>query len=261
MLYCGPITRAGHTEVHRDERDPDRRAVPVRPVLRGVPALARRPPVVLGLLRPRRVLGVARRRAPGRGGLRRRARRAGLAARRPPPHQLPARPRHHAPRAGRDLVRHGDLTPWATWHANDMVVAVQRPGLRRQLRVRPRRPLRRHARAERHRPDLARPRRPRRHAAPRRRPTSPFPNGTVITDDGTHAHHRRELRRPPDRLRPRRGRHARPTGGSGPRSTGVAPDGICLCADGSVWVSNALARRVRPGGRGRRGPRARRHDA
>ena len=41
---------------------------------------------------------------------------------------------------------HGELRPWATWHANDMVVAEQRPGLRRQLRLRPRRPLRRHGR-------------------------------------------------------------------------------------------------------------------
>ena len=31
------------------------------------------------------------------------------------------------------------------------------------------------------------------------------------------------------------------TAGSGRRSGSVAPDGICLCEDGTIWVSNAYA--------------------
>ena len=65
-----------------------------------------------------------------------------------------------------------------------------------------------------------------------------FPNGTVITEDGAHPHHRRELRRTSERVRPRRRRHADQSAGVG-LPEDVAPDGMCLCADGSVWVANA----------------------
>ena len=140
-----------------------------------MPALARRPAVVLGLLRPRRLLGVARRRAPGRGGLRRRAGRPGLAARRPPPVQLPPRPRHHAPRARRDARAARRPPPWATWHANDMVVASNGQAYAGNFGFDLDGLYDGTVDAERHRPDLAHPRRPRRHAAPRRRRTSGSP--------------------------------------------------------------------------------------
>ena len=138
------------------------------------------------------------------------------------------------------LVEHGDLKPYATWHANDMVVASNGQAYAGNFGF-----------------DL-----------------DGLSDGTVdasaigpaslirVDPDGTSseaagelaipqrcgdhrrrrdAHHRRELRRPPERLRPGRRRHARQSARAGPRWTGIAPDGICLCADGSVWVANALA--------------------
>lgn len=137
------------------------------------------------------------------------------------------------------IVRHGDLRPWATWHANDMVVATNGQAYAGNfgfdldalyagkmdpseisstsiIRVDPDGTSCEAA------GDIA------------------FPNGTVITEDGTTLivaesiggrltafdrevdgalTHRREwapLKR-------------------------IAPDGICLCEDNTVWVANALA--------------------
>jgi sugar lactone lactonase YvrE len=136
------------------------------------------------------------------------------------------------------LVRHGDLTPWATWHANDMVVASNGQAYAGNFgfnldglydgSVPP--------------TDIA--------------PTSlvrvdpdgssceaaadiAFPNGTVITDDGATLIIAESMggllsafdRQPDGTLTGRRTWAALP---------GVAPDGICLCADGTVWVANAL---------------------
>ena len=135
------------------------------------------------------------------------------------------------------LVRHGELTPWATWHANDMVVAdngqayagnfgfdldglydgsVQASEIRSAslVRVDP------DGTSVEAATDLA------------------FPNGTVITDDGGTliiAESMGGQLSAFDRL------------GDGTLTNrrvwasleGVAPDGICLCADGTVWVANA----------------------
>jgi sugar lactone lactonase YvrE len=136
------------------------------------------------------------------------------------------------------LVRHGDLRPWATWHANDMVVAsngqayagnfgfdldglydgsVQPSAIAPTSLVRVD-PDGTSAEAA---ADIA------------------FPNGTVITDDGatliiaeSMGGHLTGFDRAADGTLTNRRVWA--------PLTDVAPDGICLCADGSVWVSNAL---------------------
>jgi sugar lactone lactonase YvrE len=136
------------------------------------------------------------------------------------------------------LVRHGDLTPWATWHANDMVVAsngqayagnfgfdldglydgsVQPSAIAPTslVRVDP------DGTSSEAAADIA------------------FPNGTVITDDGATLIIAESMggrltgfdRAPDGTLTNRR---------VWAPLTDVAPDGICLCADGSVWVSNAF---------------------
>jgi sugar lactone lactonase YvrE len=136
------------------------------------------------------------------------------------------------------LVRHGDLTPWATWHANDMVVAsngqayagnfgfdldglydgsVQPSAIAPTSLVRVD-PDGTSCEAA---ADIA------------------FPNGTVITDDGATLIIAESMgqrltafdREADGSLTARREWAALP---------GVAPDGICLCADGTVWVANAL---------------------
>jgi sugar lactone lactonase YvrE len=136
------------------------------------------------------------------------------------------------------LVRHGDLTPWATWHANDMVVAdngqayagnfgfdldglydgsVQPSAICSTSLVRVDPDGTSHEAAA----DLA------------------FPNGTVITADGGTLIIAESMgnritafdRQDDGTLTGRREWAALP---------GVAPDGICLCADGTVWVANAL---------------------
>jgi sugar lactone lactonase YvrE len=136
------------------------------------------------------------------------------------------------------LVRHGDLTPWATWHANDMVVAANGQAYAGNfgfdldglydgtvqgtdicstslVRVDP------DGTSVEAASELA------------------FPNGTVITDDGGTLIIAESMgnqlsafdRRSDGTLTGRRVWAALP---------GVAPDGICLCADGTVWVANAL---------------------
>ncbi len=137
------------------------------------------------------------------------------------------------------IVRHGDLTPWATWHANDMVVAsngqayagnfgfdldglydgsVQPSAISPASLVRVDPDGTSYEAAT----DIA------------------FPNGTVITDDGATLIIAESFggrltafdREKDGTLTNRREWAALP---------GIAPDGICLCADGSIWVSNALA--------------------
>ena len=61
------------------------------------------------------------------------------------------------------IVRHGDLTPWATWHANDMVVASNGQAYAGNFGFDLDGLYDGTAAAERDRPDLARPGRPRRH--------------------------------------------------------------------------------------------------
>jgi sugar lactone lactonase YvrE len=135
------------------------------------------------------------------------------------------------------LVPHGTLAPWAAGNANDLVVAangqayagnfgfdldglydgtVDRSAIATTSLVRVDPDGTSHEAAT----DLA------------------FPNGSVITDDGatliiaeSFAGHLTAFDRAPDGSL------------SGRRVwaplDGVAPDGICLCADGSVWVANA----------------------
>jgi sugar lactone lactonase YvrE len=136
------------------------------------------------------------------------------------------------------LVHHGDLSPWATWHANDMVVAsngqaycgnfgFDLDGLYEGtatasditttslIRVDPDGTSCEAA------GDIA------------------FPNGTVITEDGRTLIIAESMgakltafdRLDDGTLANRREWAALP---------GIAPDGICLCADNTVWVSNAL---------------------
>jgi sugar lactone lactonase YvrE len=137
------------------------------------------------------------------------------------------------------LVRHGELTPWATWHANDMVVAANGQAYAGNfgfdldglydgtasaddirstslVRVDP------DGTSVEAAADLA------------------FPNGTVITDDGatliiaeSMAGHLTAFDRHPDGALSGRRVWAAPPG--------LAPDGMCLCADGSIWVANAVA--------------------
>jgi sugar lactone lactonase YvrE len=137
------------------------------------------------------------------------------------------------------LVRHGELTPWATGHANDMVVASngqayagnfgfalaqEFDGTVKRSNVGPTSLVRVDPDGTSHEaaPDLA------------------FPNGTVISEDGgtlVIAESMGGCLTAFDRA----------TDGtlSGRRiwadlPKGIAPDGICLCADDSIWVANAL---------------------
>jgi sugar lactone lactonase YvrE len=136
------------------------------------------------------------------------------------------------------LVRHGELTPWATWHANDMVVASNGQayagnfgfdldglydGTADRSAVRPTSLVRVDPDGTSYEAatDIA------------------FPNGTVITDDGATLIIAESMGRcltafdrlPDGSLTGRRVWAALPD---------VGPDGICLCADGTVWVANAL---------------------
>jgi sugar lactone lactonase YvrE len=136
------------------------------------------------------------------------------------------------------LVRHGELTPWATWHANDMVVAANGQAYAGNfgfdldglydgsvkpadicstslVRVDP------DGTSVEAAADLA------------------FPNGTVISDDGATliiAESMGNRLSAFDRQRDGALTNRRVWAAL----EGVAPDGICLCADGTVWVANAL---------------------
>jgi len=137
------------------------------------------------------------------------------------------------------LVRHGELTPWAQGHANDMVVASngqayagnfgfelsqESDGSPTRANIGPTSLVRvdpdgtSHEAAD----NLA------------------FPNGTVITADGSTLVIAESMgrcltafdRSPDGTLSGRRVWATLPEG--------VAPDGICLCADDTIWVANAL---------------------
>jgi sugar lactone lactonase YvrE len=137
------------------------------------------------------------------------------------------------------LVHHGDLTPWATWHANDMVVASNGQayagnfgfdldglydgtvdasvvGPASLVRVDPDGSSCEAA------ADIA------------------FPNGTVITEDGRTliiAESAAAKLTAFDRAEDGTLGNRREWAALG----SVAPDGICLCEDGTIWVSNAYA--------------------
>jgi sugar lactone lactonase YvrE len=147
------------------------------------------------------------------------------------------------------LVRHGDLTPWATWHANDMVVSADgqayagnfgfdldglSDGSVQPSAIAP-------ASLVRVDPDGT---------SCEAAAGLDFPNGTVISEDGGTLV-------VAESFGGRLTAFDREAGGTltnrrvWATTPGVAPDGICLCADGSIWVSNALAHecvRVAEGG-------------
>jgi sugar lactone lactonase YvrE len=137
------------------------------------------------------------------------------------------------------VVRHGELTPWATGHANDMVVAANGQAYAGNfgfdldglysgtvdgsaivstsiVRVDPD------------------------GSSSQAAAELQFPNGTVLTEDGAGLI-------VAESMGGRLTAFDRAVDGSlGNRrewapTPGVAPDGICLCADGTVWVANALA--------------------
>ncbi len=136
------------------------------------------------------------------------------------------------------LVQHGDLKPWATWNANDMVVAANGQayagnfgfdldglydGTTEPSAIVPTSLIRVD-------PDGT---------SSEAASEIAFPNGTVITDDGRTLIIAESFggkltafdRADDGSLSNRRDFAVLP---------GIAPDGICLCADGSVWVANAL---------------------
>ena len=137
------------------------------------------------------------------------------------------------------LVEHGDLKPWATWHANDMVVASNGQaysgnfgfdldglydGTVESSAIAP-------ASLIRVDPDGT---------SCEAADDLSFPNGAVITEDGgtliiaeSFGGRLTAFDRQADGSLTNRRVWA--------TTEGVAPDGICLCADGSVWVANALA--------------------
>ena len=136
------------------------------------------------------------------------------------------------------LVPHGDLRPWATWHANDMVVASDGrayvgnfgfdldglyDGTTPASAIAP-------ASIIRVDPDGT---------SSEAAAGINFPNGMVVTEHGDRLIVAESLggslkafdRAPDGTLSNERQWAATP---------GVAPDGICLCADNTVWVANAL---------------------
>jgi sugar lactone lactonase YvrE len=137
------------------------------------------------------------------------------------------------------VVEHGNLRPWATWHANDMVVASNGQAYSGNFgfdldglydgtvdanAIAPASLIRVDPDGTSH------------EAADGLR----FPNGAVITDDGgtliiaeSFGGQLSAFDRGTDGALTNRRVWA--------TLEGIAPDGICLCADGSVWVANALA--------------------
>jgi sugar lactone lactonase YvrE len=136
------------------------------------------------------------------------------------------------------VVRHGELRPWATGNANDMVVAANGQAYSGNfgfdldslydgtIDLATTRPTASLVRVD---PDGTS------HEAAT---GLAFPNGAVITDDGalliiaeSMSGELTAFDRAPDGTLSGRRRWAAPAD--------VAPDGICLCADGTVWVANA----------------------
>jgi sugar lactone lactonase YvrE len=137
------------------------------------------------------------------------------------------------------LVKHGDLQPWATGHANDMVVASngqayagnfgfvleqEYDGTVNRANIGPTSLVRVDPDGTSHEAcdNMA------------------FPNGTVITEDGSLLIVAESMggcltafdRAADGTLSNRRQWADLPEG--------IAPDGICLCADDTIWVANAL---------------------
>ena len=143
------------------------------------------------------------------------------------------------------LALHGDLKPTATFYGNDMVVDLAGRCLRRQLRVRPAPGHRGTGRAG---ADGAARTPHRRRGAHRSRRLGPSGRHRPLLSqrDGDHprrqgAHRGRDPGRPASPL----STWAR-TGSSSGRRVWASlpwcpPDGICLDADGRVWVANAIA--------------------
>ena len=166
--------------------------------------------------------------------------------------------RHRAPRAGRVAGAPRRPDPVGDLARQRHGGGVQRPGLRGELRVRPRRDLRRDGRRQRRRPGLARPRRPRRlEFRGRRRHRLPQRHG----DHRGRAHpdHRRERGGQADRLRPGRRRRAGPPPGVG-RARERRPRRHLPVRGRHHLGVQCLRAGVRPGRRGRRGPRTGRHE-
>jgi sugar lactone lactonase YvrE len=137
------------------------------------------------------------------------------------------------------VVEHGDLRPWATWHANDMVVAANGQAYAGNFgfdldglyagrvdgsQISPASIIRVDAdgTGSEAATELA------------------FPNGMVISEDGATLVVAESMggrltafdRAADGTLTNRREWAA---------LSGVAPDGICLCADNTIWVANAFA--------------------
>jgi sugar lactone lactonase YvrE len=137
------------------------------------------------------------------------------------------------------LVHHGDLRPWATWHANDMVVASDGrayvgnfgfdldglySGTTPASAIAPTSVIRVD-------PDGT---------SSEAAAGVNFPNGMVVTEDGGTLIVAESLGGSLKAFD-----HAADGTLSNKRqwaaTPGVAPDGICLCEDNTVWVANALA--------------------
>ena len=155
------------------------------------------------------------------------------------------------------VTEHADVSALTSGHLNDMIVDAQGPRLRRQLRLRPhgrRRPGGGGAGAH-------RPRRERERSAAE---DLWFPNGMVITDDGTlivaetfAARFTAFTIQADGTLTDRRvWAQVQPSPEPGDTETMLgavtfAPDGCALDAEGHVWAANALGGalcRVAPGG-------------
>jgi sugar lactone lactonase YvrE len=136
------------------------------------------------------------------------------------------------------LVVHGDLRPWATWHANDMVVAANGQAYAGNFGF----DLDGLYAGTLHGSDISTA------SVVRVDPDGTsceaatdiqFPNGTVISDDGrtliiaeTMGGRLTAFDRAEDGSLSNRRVWA--------ATEGVFPDGICLCEDGTVWAANAM---------------------
>ena len=138
-----------------------------------------------------------------------------------------------------ELVRHGTLTPWATFHANDMVVSAEGRAyvgnfgfdLDAAVAGGPDRPRARNTSVVRVDPDGS---------SCEAAADLAFPNGTVLFPGG------RTMVIAESMATRLTAFDVSPDGGLSNRRVwatleGCAPDGICLDEEGCVWVANALA--------------------